>query len=97
MPSYKLSLRARDDIAAIATYTVDACGAEQAIIYRDGLIDAFNFLAQFPKAARKRREINPPVRAYPYRSHIIVYMVDKDDILILGVRHGREDWMSEAN
>jgi toxin ParE1/3/4 len=30
---------------------------------------------------------------HPYRSHIVVYLIDNDgDILILRVRHGREDW-----
>ena len=49
---------------------------------------------EFPRAARERLEIDPPVRAHPYKSHMVVYVIEGDDVLILGVRHGHEDWMS---
>jgi toxin ParE1/3/4 len=58
----------------------------------------FEFLADFPRAARLRAEINPPVRAYRYQSHMILYDLDDDDIVIvLRVRHGHEDWIPYAN
>jgi len=44
MPIYRLSRAAESDIAAIAEYTIEAFGVEQAIAYRDGLIQAFEFL-----------------------------------------------------
>lgn len=94
MSSYRLSKAADADIAAIAEYTIEAFGVEQAIAYRNGLIEAFKFLAEFPRAARERYEIDPPVRAHPYKSHMVVYVIEGDDVLILGVRHGHEDWMS---
>lgn len=94
MPSYKLSRSAENDIAAIADYTVEAFGIEQAIAYRDGLIETFEFLAEFPRAARERLEITPPVRAHPYKSHLVIYVIEGDDVLILRVRHSREDWIS---
>jgi toxin ParE1/3/4 len=54
-----------------------------------------NFLSRFPRAARLRDEVDPPVRAYPYRSHLIVYDIDGDAIVILRIRHGREDWLAD--
>jgi len=94
MPPYRLTRQAQNDIAAIAEYTIKEFGIDQAVAYRDGLVRAFEFLAEFPRAARERTEINPPVRAYPYKSHIIVYVIDSDDVLILAVRHAREDWIN---
>ncbi|MFT4027030.1 MAG: type II toxin-antitoxin system RelE/ParE family toxin [Novosphingobium sp.] len=95
MPSYRLSRSAEHDIADIARYTVEAFGVEQALHYRDGLIHTFRFLAEFPRAARERTEIDPPVRAHLYKSHITIYVIDADGVLILRVRHASEDWISD--
>lgn len=95
MPSYRLTVEARNDIASIAEYTINQFGVEQAIVYRDGLMRTFEFLAEFPMMARERTEIKPPVRAHPYKSHLIVYILDDQGVLILGIRHAREDWINE--
>ena len=44
--------------------------------------------------AREKRELRPPVRFHPYGAHLIVYVVEGDDILIVRVLHGRQDWES---
>ena len=42
--------------------------------------------------ARERTEISPPVRIHPSGSHVIVYLIEEaENILIVRVRHGRED------
>ena len=64
-------------------------------MYRDHLLRAFEFLAQFPRAARLRTELRPPVRIHFCRSHIIVYRENDAGILILRVRRGREDWSND--
>ncbi|KPF92160.1 plasmid stabilization protein ParE [Novosphingobium sp. AAP83] len=69
-------------------------GVAQADRYHDGLERMFAFLAQTPRVARMREELNPPVRARPFKAHIIVYDETDDGILVLRVRHGREDWIS---
>ena len=59
-----------------------------------GLEATFEFLADYPRAARLRQEISPPVRALPYKAHLIVYDIENDDVIvILRIRHSREDWM----
>ena len=53
-------------------------------------------LSQFTRMARERTEITPPVRAYPYGAHLVIYTVDEgDDVYVLRVRHGHEDWMDD--
>ena len=38
--------------------------------------------------------LHPPVRVHRYQSHLIIYEIAEDDmVLILRVRHGREDWL----
>ncbi|CCW19223.1 ParE toxin protein [Sphingobium indicum BiD32] len=94
MPSYSLSKGAERDLADIAAYSIETFGIEQALAYRDGLTNCFTFLAEHPKSARLRHELNPPVRARRFRSHLIFYDEQSDGgIFILRVRHCREDWL----
>ena len=73
-------------------------GPAQADGYHDGLEATFNFLVEYPRAAREREEIRSPVRIYPYKAHLIVYELGpNDNVLILRVRHAREDWLSEMD
>lgn len=56
----------------------------------------FELLAAHPALARQRWEIDPPVRFHPIEAHIIVYLERADaSILIIRVRHRREDWMND--
>ena len=36
-----------------------------------------------------------PARAYRYKSHLIVYDLDGDDIVILRLPHARSDWIND--
>lgn len=89
---FKLSRKAEDDLIAIYRTGSEEFGVDQAESYFAGLEEAFGFLASYPRAARERFEIDPPVRAHPHKTHLIVYLIEDDDILILRVRHAREDW-----
>ncbi|MBU1374573.1 MAG: type II toxin-antitoxin system RelE/ParE family toxin [Alphaproteobacteria bacterium] len=90
--AFRLSLAARQDIVDIYLHSENAFGEAQADRYLADLESTFAFLADHPFAARQRVELTPPVRIHPYRAHVIVYRLDGDDILILRLRHGREDW-----
>ena len=95
MPAFRLTRAASDDLVEIYLHGLAEFGQAQADTYHEGLTATFAFLAKYPRAARVRDEITPPVRAHPHRSHLIVYEIDADGrVLILRVRHGREDWMS---
>ena len=93
---YRLSRKAEQDIGAIFQTGFVQFGLAQADAYHEGLEKTFAFLAHYPRAARERLEIDPPVRIHPYKSHLVVYELDGRDIVILRVRHGREDWMGES-
>lgn len=94
--AYKLSVNAEGDIVRAYREGVRLFGVEQAEKYYAGMEQAFEFLSDTPKAARERTEITPPVRVHPYRSHIIVYLIDSEgEVLILRIRHGRENWEND--
>ncbi|MFK3888449.1 type II toxin-antitoxin system RelE/ParE family toxin [Sphingomonas sp. NPDC079357] len=60
------------------------------------LREAFEMIDSFPRIARLRDEIGGATRGFPVGVHIIFYQVDDaDDVLILRIRHGREDWIGD--
>lgn len=91
---YKLTRKAEEDFIQIYLTGIAEFGEVVAEKYQAGLRAAFEFLSEYPYAARERDEISPPVRAHPHKSHLVVYIIEGNDILILGIRHGREDWVS---
>lgn len=94
--AYQVSEAADTDIEALFDQGIDLFGQTQSEAYVAGLLKTLDFLASFPRAARLRDELSSPIRAYPYKAHIILYdMDDADNILIVRVRHGHEDWQSD--
>jgi toxin ParE1/3/4 len=95
VPRFRLTRAAADDLTAIFLEGIKQFGLPQADAYHEGLNAIFAFLSDYPNAARLREEISPPVRMHPYKAHLVIYDVEDDDeVIILRVRHGREDWIS---
>ncbi|MEZ5825479.1 MAG: type II toxin-antitoxin system RelE/ParE family toxin [Geminicoccaceae bacterium] len=91
--AYRLSRKAEEDLLHVYLDGANRFGLEQADRYHDHLTGLFEMLSDNPRMARERHELSPPVRIHPGKAHIIVYIVDEQgDILILRVRHGRENW-----
>jgi len=93
--SFKLSVEAEEDIIAIAEQGARMFGADQAKRYHDEVFVLFNLIAANPRIARERNEIEPPVGIHPFKAHPIVYRLEGDEnILVVRIRHGHEDWAS---
>ena len=91
--AYRLTKQAAEDLRHIHREGKRLFGREQADRYHLHLRTALEILAQNPKAARERKEITPPVRVHPSGSHLIVYVENEiGGILVIRVRHCREDW-----
>lgn len=96
--AYRLTQKAADDLRRIYVEGIDSFGAEAAARYHARLGEVFDILSAHPLMARERREISPPVRVHPCGSHIIIYLAEaKGDVLIIRIRHGREDWSSDPS
>jgi toxin ParE1/3/4 len=93
--AYTLSCKAEDDLIEIYIEGVSLFGVNQTDQYLRKIEEMIVLLSGNPGVARERLEISPPVRIHPFLSHLIVYVVDdNDDIFIIRIRHGHEDWQS---
>jgi len=91
---YHLSGAADDDLAEIYADGLVEYGEQAAWAYVQGLFGTFELLARFPNMAHERTELMPPMRVHMYGAHGVIYRVDADgSILIVRVRHAREDWL----
>jgi len=94
--AFRLTHKAEDDLVDIAEQGYRLFGVNQAERYHEELFDLFQLLAENPRIARERHELSRPVRIHPFKAHIVVYLVqENDDVLIVRVRHGRENWATE--
>ena len=96
--TFRLTERAERDIVGIYRVSAETFGVAQADAYHRKLKQTFEIIGDQPRLARERQEISPPVRVHPCGSHIIIYTICPDEtVLIVRVRHGREDWLDHAD
>ena len=90
---FRLSLAAEEDITGIAEQGIRLFGPVQAKRYHDELFALFDAIAAYPRMARERFELSPPMRIHPFKAHLVVYRLEEHgDVLIVRVRHAHEDW-----
>jgi toxin ParE1/3/4 len=90
---FHLSQAAEEDIIGIAEQGIRLFGPIQARRYHDELFAIFDMIAAYPRIARERMELSPPMRIYPFKAHLVIYRVeDGGNVLIARVRHAHEDW-----
>ncbi|RLL49694.1 type II toxin-antitoxin system RelE/ParE family toxin [Mariprofundus sp. EBB-1] len=95
--TYTFSRKAEDDLVGIYIEGVSLFGEKQADEYHYEIEKMVDLLSKSPRIARERLEISPPIRIHPFRSHLIVYIVDdNDDIFIVRIRHRHEDWQGDS-
>jgi len=92
--SYRLTRAAEEDLIAIYEAGARTFGLAQADSYHASLTTAFEFLDQYPRAARERTELSPAIRAHRHQAHLIIYVLQGADVLVVRVRHGHEDWQA---
>lgn len=67
-------------------------GVRHAQNYVLEFLDVFDTLAANPLMAPERQAASQKVRLMPHRSHNILYVVENEDVVILRVLHGLQDW-----
>ena len=91
--AYHLSNKAVEDLLHIYDEGLVLFGRNLTEAYFAKFENTFQLLAENPKLARERIELNPPLRIHPFQSHLIIYQIEENnDILIIRIRHSREDW-----
>jgi len=91
MAEYRLSPAAERDLEAIAAYTRDQWGTEQASRYMDRLFAAFDELAHAPKSAPACDHIRPGYRRRGVERHVIYFRVTPYGVAVMRVLHDRMD------
>ena len=88
---------ARADLKAIAGWiTVDA-GVSVALGYIDRIEAACETLTDFPRRGRLRRR-TPEIRSIPFeRQATMLYRVNRNEILVLGIIHAGRDAERDLN
>lgn len=83
--------RAEADLADIWDYTVARWSVARAESYLTGLNDTLTLLCAHPEIARQH-DFTPPVRLFPYRSHLLVFAADEASVEVIRVLHLRSNW-----
>ncbi|MBV6415844.1 MAG: Toxin ParE1 [Steroidobacteraceae bacterium] len=89
--SFRLAPRAYDDLKNIARYTRQQWSEAQREKYLRALDARFRWLAEHPQSGKHRPEIAEGYFSFPQGSHVIFYLIGKDDIDIIGVPHKQMD------
>ena len=87
-----LSPKAARDVDDVWNYSARTWSVAQADRYINGLRDLLRLLCDTPGLARLRRDVDPPVRLHPYRSHVIIFRSDPPLLDVLRILHARADW-----
>ena len=87
MAAYRLTQEAAADLDAIYEYTIENFGLEQGRDYLLGPHQRFGDLVTRPALGRGAEQLAPGLRRYPFRSHVVFYVIDDPDILIVRVLH----------
>jgi len=93
---WRTSFDAERDLNRIYLTSVRDFGPNQAASYLRSFNEAFETLSIFPASNAERPELGHGIRVKPHKAHVILYRVDMETetLLILRIRHGREDWQS---
>ncbi|KAA9367488.1 type II toxin-antitoxin system RelE/ParE family toxin [Ochrobactrum sp. Sa2BUA5] len=93
---FNLSVKAEEDIIAIAEHGIAMFGPIQAKRYHSDLFNTLDLIAKNPQMAREREEISPPVRIHPFKAHLIIYQIEQNGaIFVISIRNAFEDWISD--
>lgn len=92
MNAYHLSKEADRDIENIAEYTLEKWGVTQVNKYVGGLIDCFKDIANNDHFGQDASEFAPGLYRFGYESHIIFFVRQEENVLIVRVLHSQMDF-----
>ncbi|OYX39476.1 MULTISPECIES: type II toxin-antitoxin system RelE/ParE family toxin [unclassified Sphingomonas] len=87
----ELSRRAEADLLDIRDYSVEQFGIDRAVLYLDGIEDAFRLLIDFPKTGSLHPTLTPSVRSMACQRHRIFYVIEGDAVVIRRILHSAMD------
>lgn len=91
MARFALSQQALTDLHAIADYTLERWGRDQALVYIDALQGRLTELAHQPLLGRRRDELAQDLLCVPFESHVVFYKTTDFGIVVVRILHQRQD------
>lgn len=89
--TYKFTKDAERDLIELYVFGNRHFGEKQADQYFSELENCFQLLCEAPLICRERTEFNPPIRIHNHGSHIIIYKIQIDKILIIRILRDNMD------
>ncbi len=91
---YLITNEAFQDLNAIWKYTEETWSNKQANIYYNLVIETIEFLCNNPKKGKPINEIRIGYRKMKVKSHLIIYKINEDILLISRILHEKMDFNS---
>jgi toxin ParE1/3/4 len=89
---HRLTQRARADLDDIWRYLATESGTEAIADNQiDELTDRFYILANWPLLGRSRGDLKRGLRSHPVGEYVIFYRLQRRDVIIQRVLHGRRN------
>lgn len=90
--AWRTTDEAEYDLQFIAEQGVSQFGPHVARAYAARLIEMFGMISDNPQMGTKRQASDRSVRLMPCGSHNILYVVENEDVVVLRVLHGLQNW-----
>lgn len=87
MAAYSLTRDAQKDLIEIRRYTLKQWGVEQSKKYLLEIRQTIKALSETPAIGKQRHEVGNNVFSFPHVSHVIYYIIDKNQLVVFGVLH----------
>jgi len=91
MSLFVFSKEAEKDLIEIYRYGFINYGEDKSDLYIEALKEKCQFLVDMPNLCSDRDEFNPPIKIHHHRKHLIIYVIEDSNILIVRVLHERMD------
>ncbi len=79
------------DLDDIWAYTTEHWSDLQAQRYLEGLDQTLTLLCSQPEIARQHT-FDPPVRIFPYQSHLVIFVTGEDRLEVIRILHMQANW-----
>lgn len=89
MTGFRLTPDAKSDLVRIRHYTIRQWGDRQAKNYLSGLRKTIRILAGSPLLGQSRPDVGVDVLSFPHASHVIYYIVHKQQLVVFAILHKR--------
>lgn len=87
MTAYRFTPDAQTDLIEIRRYTLKQWGIEQSKKYLLELRQTLRVLSETPTMGKQRHEVGVDVFSFPHASHVIYYLVNKQQLVVFAVLH----------